>query len=104
MKNYTQEQLGEILDNAKTLDAKCVNMTNSYYVGGTFVVDTKVNGETGLIFFNLDEFVSNGITGESNLMSIDNVRKTFAIYKEHKGENAYYKKQVQTSVMRHFVS
>lgn len=99
---YSQEQLGEILDNAFTLDAKCVNMTRSYYAGGTFVVDTNVNGETGLIFFNLDEFVSNGITGESNLMSIDNIRKTFAIYKEHKGETDYYKKNVKTSVMRHF--
>ncbi len=90
----TQEEVKEILSNIKDYP--------SYYAGGTLCVDLPKQEKLDVLIFNLDE-TYNFFSGEgyTALLNTENTRLLFGIYKEHKGENKYYKQCLSKSHIRH---
>jgi len=70
---------------------KCVTEVQSYYVGGTLVVDFP-EGPFGM---NLDNGkVTEMTTGIDRALTPDEHRLLFEVYRMHKGETQYYKKHL----------
>lgn len=88
----TQEKINSVLKNIRN--------EKSYYVGGSLCVDNVLPNKDVLVM-NLDETYFGFVGGKKNLLNIDNIKLLFGIYKEVKGENGYYKEQLQKSCIKH---
>ncbi len=86
--DLTHEYLSDILDN--------IREHKSYYVAGTLCVDN-ILPDGDVLCVQMDETFNAFSSGEARIMTSDNTKKTFAIYKEVKGETEYYKKKFQKS-------
>ena len=95
MKNlidYTQEELGHILDT--------IENQKSYYVGGSLCVDKHLP-DGDVMVFSLDESVNSFISGKERLLSIANVKKVFDIYLKFRGNTHYYIDKYSQSIIKY---
>jgi len=90
----TQDKVGEVLDNIKN--------ERSYYAGGTLCVD-KVLPDGDVLMMSLTEVYFNFSGGGRRLLNIENTKKLYAIYKEHKGETDFYKEQLENSSIKYLI-
>ncbi len=81
LNEYTQEELGVILDN--------IEKHRSYYVGGSLCID-KLLPDGDVMNFNLTDHVCAFVSGESLPTSPETMKKVFDVYLKHKGRTDYY--------------
>ena len=90
----SQERIGEILDNIKN--------EKSYYSGGSLCVDD-ILPDGDVLILNLSEEFLGFTSGIKGLLNIENTKKLFAIYKDHKGETSYYKENLEESHIKNLI-
>ena len=75
---------------------------NSYYAGGTLCIGDVIHKDIITICIS-DESFGLFSGGTRQLMSIENTKKAFAVYKKFRGENENYKYCFERSCIRHLV-
>lgn len=92
----SQELIGHILDN--------ITLYKSYYAGGSLCIDNPTPMLNDVLVLNLDETFFGFNEGVKQLLSIDNIKKLFSVYKDHKGETDYYLEKFEKSCIKHLVN
>lgn len=89
--NITKENVQWRLDVTNWLDVlKNVENLKSYYAGGGLFIDL----EEGIFGFHLNGSLVEFATGLARPLSPEEHAEVFKIYREHKGETSYYKKNL----------